>query len=150
MPLTPPIEQHWVDILPPAAPPTHIEPLALVIAAMVLSVLVATAIVFYRRPRQRAKRALRRLGHELREPRIDGKSTALAIARYVRLGLDQRRLQAMSVNGTRRADWESFVERLTGCCFAAETPPASELERMVQEALAWLDVKAERVTGQDD
>lgn len=139
MSLISPVESHWVDIVPPGTPPTHLDPFALIIAVITFSVLLVSVVVYYRRPRQRAKRALRKIAQELREARIDTKSAAFAIARHLRLGLGRRRLHSGHRSDRRWPDWEIYVQELTSACFAPLAPSRAEMERIAQGALVWLE-----------
>ncbi len=142
MPTPAPIDERWVDIVPPGAPPYSADPLTWGIGVAVLVVLIGMATVLYRRPRSRAKRALRRLARDLRDSRIEAKPACVRIQLCLRTGLGQRHLPSVPWRDDHHADWVAYVNRLTVCCFAAPLPSKAELDRLIQEALAWLDRKA--------
>jgi len=142
MPLSAHIEDKWVDIVPPGVPVHSVETLTIVVSATLLVALIALGILFYRRPRQRAKRALRRLAHDLHRSQVDIKTACFQVKRCLRDGFGQRRLQFININQDNQGNWQSYLNRLTKCCFAAEPPTVAELDSVIHEALAWLNKKA--------
>lgn len=142
MPTPAPINETWVDIVPPGAPPHTTDPFTWGIGVAVLVVLIGMAVVLYRRPRSRAKRALRRLARDLWGSRIDAKPACVRIQQCLRTGLGRRHLPSVPWCDDYHADWLAYVNRLTACCFAAPSPSKAELDSLIHEALAWLDRKA--------
>ena len=142
MPLTTHIEDRWVDIVPPDVPLTSAEPLTIVVCAMLLVALLAIGFFFYRRPRQRARRVLRRLARDLHRSRLDGKPACFRIRQCLREGFGQRRLSAVPLPPASQHDWQRYLDKLAQCCFADTSPSVSELDSVIDEALAWLNTKA--------
>lgn len=142
MPTPTPIDEKWVDIVSPVAPPHTVDPLSIGVVAAGLLVLIGLAAMLYRRPRARAKRALRRLARDLRGARVGAKPVCVQIQQCLRSGLGRRELQFVQWRDDHRAGWLAYVNRLAQCCFAAPSPSRAELDAMIHEALAWLDRKA--------
>jgi hypothetical protein len=141
MPTSVQIDEKWVDILPPEVPLHSVEPLTIMVSASLLVVLLVLGIFFYNRPRQRAKRALRRLVHDLRRSQVDIKPACFKIRQCLGEGFRQGRLQSVQLSHNHDVEWQIYLNRLTHCCFAAEPPTVAELESVIHEALDWLNKK---------
>ena len=142
MPTPAPISEKWVDIAPPGAPPDTMDPFTCGIVVAVIVVLISVAVILYRRPRSRAKWALRRLARDLQDSRIEAKPACVRIKQCLRTGLGRRDLQSVQWSEERYAGWHAYVKRLTEGCFAAPSPSRAELDSLIHEALAWLEGKA--------
>lgn len=141
MPLTTRLDEHWVDIVPPAPPAHTLEPAVLIVAAGAVVALLAVAIVLYHRPRQRARRRLRRLLRQLDHAAIDARSACHQVEYLLRDGFGRRQLHAIRPVRPRPAAWQAYLDRLGQSRFAAVPPTAADLESLIREALAWLDGK---------
>lgn len=142
MPTPAPIDERWVDIVPPGAPPYSTDPFTWGIGVAVIVVLIGMAVVLYRRPRSRAKRALRRLARDLQGSRIEAKPACVRIKQCLRTGFGRRDLQSVPWRDNHHADWLAYENRLAQCCFDAPSPSRVELDAIIDEAVAWLDRKA--------
>jgi 7-keto-8-aminopelargonate synthetase-like enzyme len=144
MPMTPPsnIDGRWVDIVPPAAPHHGVDPFVVGIVMLALLVMGVLLTFIYRRPRQRAKSALRRLARDLRRSRIEIKPACLQVRHCLHAGLGRRRLQSIQWHADLQAAWLRYLDKLGTYCFAAETPTVAELESVIREAREWLNKKA--------
>jgi hypothetical protein len=141
MPISAQIDEKWVDILPPEVPVHSLEPLTVMVSVSLLIALITLGIYFYNRPRQRARRALRRLAYDLRRSQVDIKPACFRIRQCLGEGFRQRRLQSVQLSHDYDVEWQIYLNRLTHCCFAAEPPTAAELESVIYEALDWLNKK---------
>lgn len=142
MPTPASIDEKWVDIVSPVAPSHTVDPLGIGVVAAGLLVLLGLVVMLYRRPRARAKRALRRLARDLRGARVGAKPVCVQVQQCLRSGLGRHQLQSVQWRDDHCADWLAYVNRLAQCCFAAPSPSRAELEAIIHEALAWLDTKA--------
>jgi len=136
------MSEQWVDIVPPAAPVTALDPLVIALLAALLGLLIGLAVAISRRPRSRARRALRRLARELQAARIEAKPACLQIRQCLRSGLGHSRLQSVRWHSERQGDWLAYVDRLSHHCFAPQSPSGAELDGLVREALGWLRRRA--------
>lgn len=135
------MNEHWVDIVPPLAPPATLDLLSIALGGILLLVLAGLAVMLYRRPRARARRALRRLGRELHQADIENQSVCMQIRHWLRKGLRQPHLQAVEWPPEHQAAWLAYVDRLARGCFAPAPPSAAEMKRLIDEALGWLQRK---------
>lgn len=142
MPTTTHIDDQWVDIVPPEVPLATGVPITIIVFVSMFAVLLALGIFFYNRPRRRAKRAVRRLAHDLQRSQDSTKLICFRIRQYLREGFVQHRLQSVQLAYVHQADWQAYLNKLNHCCFAAERPTASELDSVIHEALKWLNKKA--------
>lgn len=143
MPTPASIDEKWMDIIPPVAPAHSADPAVTGIVVAVLLVLIGLGVFFCRRPRSRAKRALRRLARDLHASRIEIKPACYEIQRWLRSGLGQSRLQAVKWSHVDSANWLAYVNRLAQYCFGPEPPATDELDGVIHEALAWLNRKVD-------
>ena len=141
MPMLTHIDEKWVDIVPPVAPVNTVDPFLVGIFVVLLFLLIALGIFFYRRPRQRAKRALRRLARDVKTSQVETKPACFQIRQCLRAGFGQRHLYAIQWDHANHADWLIYLNQLAQYCFAAETPATAELDGVIHEALAWLNEK---------
>ena len=126
------IETKWVDIVPPLAPPSPADPYLLVLLAVVFVALITVGILLYLRPRQRARRALRRLSRDLRQSRVEAKAACFKVRECLR--------SPAWAHGN-DAGWQAYRDRLSRYCFSAEAPEPAEADDVIAQALAWLDRK---------
>jgi hypothetical protein len=131
--------QKWVDIVPPEVPAYSVDPVLLALSAALFVAALVLGVIVYRRPRQKAKRMLRRLAHDLKRCSSEVKPACFQVRQCLRSGLGQPRLQSVPWGPANHAHWQAYLNRLTKCCFAAEPPSVVEVDGIIQEALAWLN-----------
>ena len=107
----------------------------------VLVVLIALGIFFYYRPRQSAKRALRKLAHAVQGSQVEIKPACFRIRQYLAQGFEQHQLQSVQLSHAHHMQWQNFLNRLSQYCFAAQPPSTAELNGIITEALDWLNKK---------
>ena len=135
-------EGTWVDIVPPAPPAVGADPTLLLVVLLLLGLLLA-GVLYWRRPRPRARRRLRRLDRALRRARLEPKQAGFEIRHCLREGLGQRHLEALRLEDALQAEWQAYLARLRHCCFAASPPTRVELDALIRQARRWLRVRAE-------
>jgi hypothetical protein len=135
------IEENWVDIVPPELPATAPDPVLYLGSFIALVLLLAFGIYLQRRPRQRSRRALRRLSRDLRRARLEPKRACFEIRRWLRTGFGYRRLQSVPLAHSLQADWQAYLDRLGHYCFSGEAPSVAELDGIIREARVWLDAR---------
>ena len=135
------MNEHWVDIVPPLAPPATPDLLSITLGGIFLLVVAGLAVMLYRRPRVRARRAIRRLGRELHQADIENQPACMQIRHWLRRGLRQSQLQAVEWPPEYQAAWLAYVDRLARGCFAPAPPSIAEMKHLIDEALGWLDRK---------
>lgn len=139
------MDDAWVDIAPPQAPPPSGDPVVLAGLAVVLAALLAIGLYLHTRPRLRARRGLRRLARELRGPAVDGKTTCFRIRAWLQTGFGHADLTAVRMSEeARQADWQAYLDTLSACCFRSEPADAAEARRLVEEAARWLHARPVR------
>jgi hypothetical protein len=136
------IEEGWIDIIPPEIPAASADPMAILFFVLPLAVLLLIGIIHRRRPRQRARRALRRLARDLRRTRVEAKTACFEIRRWLRIGFGYRQLHSVPLDPARQADWRAYLDRLGQYSFSRTAPSVAELDGVIREARAWLGTKA--------
>jgi hypothetical protein len=126
------IETKWVDIVPPLAPPSPADPYLLVLCVVAVVALIGAGMLLYLRPRQRTRRALRRLSRDLRQSRVQAKAACFQVRECLR--------SPVWTHGN-DAGWQVYLDRLSQYCFSAEAPDPEEADAVIAHALAWLDQK---------
>lgn len=131
------LAQRWNDILTPAVPPEING--SLLFAAIVLLLLVILVVIFLwqLRPRQSARRALRRYRRQLRSQAADTRAIAYHTYRAVLDGLSVDFVSLHSA-ASERGTWASFYRRLQACVFAAKPPGREEVRELIHDGLYWL------------
>jgi len=129
----------WVDIVAPAAPTTTAGPLLVGAVLMAATILVVAMAIYYRQPRQRARRGLRRLTRQLSRNIIGARKAADEIARQLRRGHRCKNLAALDFGPEGQTIWREFLGSLDRYRFAAAPAPQSELQAAIASALRWLD-----------
>lgn len=109
---------------------------------ILLAVLFASGLLWRRRPRRQARRALRRLSRDLRGSRVEARAACFEIRRWLRVGFGTGQLQAVPMGKLRQARWQGYVTRLGHCCFSGAAPSAGELDALIHEARTWLNTSA--------
>jgi hypothetical protein len=132
MAIPPSIETKWVDIVPPLAPASPADPYLFVPLAVLFVALITVGIYLYLRPRQRARRALRRLYRDLRQSRVEAKAACFQVRECLR---------SPAWTHGNDAGWQAYLDRLSQYCFSAEAPDPAEADAVIAQALAWLDQK---------
>lgn len=132
------LSQHWTDILLPSAPPAINTGLVVASIVLLLLVIVVVAWLWQFRPRQMAKRALRRYRRQLQAQAADTRGIAYAIYHAVLDGLSLNHVQLHS--GIREsAEWAGFYQRLQACVFGTRAPSREQVHALIRDGLDWLD-----------
>lgn len=135
------ISEKWVDIVSPDVPVHTAAPFTLGLAVAGVFALLILCVYFYRRPRLRAKRALRRLARDLQHSQIKTKPACVQIQQSMRKGLGQHQLLSVQWCDDHHSAWLAYVQWLSKCCFSAPSPSKAELDSLIQEGLLWLNRK---------
>lgn len=136
------INEKWVDIGPPDVPVHTADPFTLVLAVAGVFALLILCVYFYRRPRLRARRTLRRLARDLQRSQINTKPACVQIQQSMRKGLGQHQLLSVQWCDDHHSAWLAYVNLLSQSCFAAPSPSKAELDSLIHEGLVWLGRKA--------
>lgn len=132
------LSQQWHEILPPLPP----EPVSLwVILSSLLLVLLAVVVVYIlwqQRPRQRARRELRRCTRQLQHSASNSKEIAMRMHRALLQGLSLNPASALSEQHRRDIFWELFYRQLQECVFQPVAPSPDELARLLRQCSYWL------------
>ncbi|MCG6870692.1 MAG: hypothetical protein LJE84_00215 [Gammaproteobacteria bacterium] len=136
---SPPVtDRSWIDIVPPDAPAQVSDPLTVAGGIVLLGLLLVLAWLLLRRPRQRARRTLRRIHRELPGSATGTRAAGFQVRRCLRAGFGHHRLEDLDPGSDHREQWRAFLDRLGRCCFSAQPPAVEELQAVVREAQQWL------------
>lgn len=135
----------WKDIIAPQPPPESLlDPLALGLVALVVTIAAALAWTRWRQPRTRARMQLRRLAYQLRTGRLAPRAAAQAIHRRLGQGLQHIHPDTFSPPSAQRAEWLEFRTALLKACYAAQDPGSEAVLRLCHTAGRWLDTREPR------
>jgi len=140
------VELKWMDIVPPEVPTGSIDSILVMVCAVLIVALLALGLFLYRHPKQKARRALRRLAQNLTRRDFETRAVCFGVRQCLSSGLGHGRLQSIPWDSHNDNNWMVYLDRLTRCCFAPEPPSVSEADHVIREALAWLNKKPVRNT----
>lgn len=126
-----------LDIRPPPLAPEGIG-VTLIVAALLLMATLALLLRCYRSPRQRARRALKRLRRTAARGTLDNRAAAHALANLLRQGLGSH-LQRGMITPDRNAEWVDFADRLAEARFAHQSCSSERLSELLDETESWLE-----------
>lgn len=130
------LSQRWTDILPPN-PPAPIEWWLLFSAvALLCLVVLAVAILWQTRPRQRALRVLRQCQRQLQAHSADTRVIAHRIYQAVLQGLAIHPAKVSPAGHDQR--WRDFLQRLQVCVFASHTPAREDVADLIRQGRYWI------------
>lgn len=133
------VDQQWVDIIAPHAPPD--SSLAIMLAIIVLLV-ISAGIGYYlaeKKPRRRAMRMLKSLRGRKLLSGTERRLYAIDVARQLRAGLEVTRLDQVDIAVQHADEWHSFYTRLIEYCYSAIPPSLQAVEQLNVSACTWLD-----------
>ena len=130
------IDQPWMDIVPPEPVSAPMEFAVIVFAALSVLIVAGLAAYLFMRPRQRARRCLRRLLRD--KDRQQYKSLCFQVSEQLRYAFNKPRLALIRVSESEKAKWEAFVERLTRYRYGSSQPSHEEMDALIAEAYDWL------------
>jgi len=129
------MDNQWADIIAPGAPPTDTTHLFWWLAPILLAILLG---VYYRhRPRPAMRRRLRHLRRTLGDNEVDRRYLTFSIASCLRQACATTRLDQVDF-GSQQAQWCDFVEQLQQLQYRPGTPSQIELDKLLEQAIAWL------------
>lgn len=130
----------WIDIIPPLAP-AYTDTTLLITALFLLIPAAGLWYWYHQRPRQRARRELRRLGRALYSTQADYRSISLALYACLCRAWSLPHLHQLRFADGDNREWRRFLERLSRFCFSPVAPGKEALEAGIAEAGSWLKQK---------
>ncbi|MDH5640510.1 MAG: hypothetical protein OEY28_04390 [Nitrospira sp.] len=133
----------WVDIVAPEA--ALVSDALWIYGGLALVTLLAAGVLLLwaNRPRQRARRELRRLLRMTPESPQQSRHVCAHISRCLQIAFAQQQLSAIAFAASHRDDWLRYIARLQSLRFAAAPPTAEQCRQAVQDALRWLSTPVE-------
>lgn len=126
----------WLDILPPPAPLDHSLLFTLMVIGVVVLAVAGLYAVWQRRPRQRARRRLRRLLQQLDADQVNSKHALFELNRLLCNGLGLTRLGDFTASSSEH--WQGFYQRLQQAQYQAAAPERAHARQLLNEAADWL------------
>lgn len=126
----------WLDILPPPAPVDHSLLIISMMIAIVFMVMAGLYIVWQRRPRQHARRHLRRLIQRLDAGQINSKHALFELNALLCKGLGLTRLGQYKTASSDH--WLGYYQRLQQAQYQQATPERADARQLLSEAADWL------------
>lgn len=131
------LSQHWTDILLPPVPAEINRDLLVASIVLLLLAVMVVAWLWQYRPRQTAKRALRRYRRQLQSHAADTRAIAYATYRAVIDGLSLQHMQC-DLHKRESMAWARYFQRLQGCAFSSRAPSHEQVQALIQDGLDWL------------
>lgn len=131
------LSQRWTDILPPATPPAVNSEMVFAGVVLLLLAILVVSLLWQLRPRQSARRALRRFRRQLHSGAADTRTIAFCIYRAVLDGLSLNPMQ-LRQDASDTDAWADFYRRLQISVFAANPPSRKEVFDLIRDGLYWL------------
>lgn len=137
------LSQHWNDILLPAPPLLVNSELLWASIVLLLLAILGVAVFWQLRPRQTARRALRRNRRALQIQNVDTRTIAYRTYRAIFNGLQIKSGLRQPAAADAKA-WFSFYWNLQACVFASQPPSRDEVHVLIRDGFYWLDHYAPR------
>jgi hypothetical protein len=129
------LSQHWTDILPPNPPAPISGWLLLSAVALLFLVVLAVALLWQQRPRQRALRSLRHCRRRLQSLSADTRAIAYHTYQALMQGLA---LHPANIPTTADPQWLDFYQQLQACVFAGSAPSRDQVADLIRQSRYWL------------
>ena len=130
------VDSNWIDIIPPAPPPTdELSWLLLILPLFVVAVIMQH---YWRRPRSAMRRQLRQLRRQLGGATMTDNQIGFRIAGCLRQAFATPRLDRVIMPEDQQAHWQDFIRRLQQLQYARNAVKPEAVDELLQEAIGWL------------
>lgn len=127
----------WVDVIAPVAPATFAAQTVLWMVALVVLLAAIAVAAWWRMPRQRARRAIRRLPKRIMASEAERKAACRELAQCLCVLHRAARVERIAVAPQHRERWQAFAARLAACRYGTRAPGDDEPAALAREALGY-------------
>lgn len=135
---TVPLNQHWIDILPPGSSSPDVAWWLIASVCLLLLVLLVVYLLRRHAPRQQAHQVLQRCRRQLCDGGADTRRLAREVYAALLRGLALTPATARQACSGDAGRWQSFYFELQRCVFGPGTPSVADLTQLIGQARSWL------------